>query len=62
MSMAFAEQFGSDLVGVKVRFLPHQAFVQVQVREIRPEMLDFARAVEAEFAELDRSVAMEVVG
>ncbi len=37
----FAEQFGSALVGVEVRVLPHQAFVQIGVREISPEMETF---------------------
>lgn len=36
--------------------------MQVQVRVLLPEMQDVARAVEAEFAELDRQVAVEVVG
>jgi len=57
----FARQFGSALVGVEVRVLPHQAFVQIGVREISPEMKTFSRAMEAEFAELDRQVAVQVV-
>lgn len=57
----FSRQFGPDLVGVKVRTLFHQAFVQIGVRKVRPEMETFSRAMEAEFAELDRQVEVKVL-
>ncbi len=35
--------------------------MQIEVRKISPEMETFSRAMEAEFAELDRQVAVQVL-
>jgi len=42
------------------RYLPHQARVRVKVRRLTPGMKEVARAIEEEFAELGRTVWVEL--
>lgn len=60
---AFQEKFENEIFDVRVNNkIPHQVFVKVRVQNVHPEMSAFARAMEQEFAELDRQVDIEVVG
>ena len=58
---AFQRHFASDLVDVKLNFLPHEALASVKMKQVRPEMTALAEAIENEFEELDRQVTINVV-
>ena len=59
---ACQRRFGDELIDVKVNnSVPHQAFVQIVVKTVTPEIKTFARDFEQEFAELDRHIDIQVV-
>jgi len=58
---AFQRKFKKEVCEVKVHDkIPHQYYVKVRVQNLRPEMTTLARAMEQEFAELDRHVDIQV--
>jgi hypothetical protein len=57
----FKEHFADSVLNVGVRFLPHEAFVEVRVKEISEDMKVTAQALEAEFDELGRRVTIGLI-
>ena len=58
----FQKHFDHEFLDAKVSFpVPHHANVRVRVKSIRPEITALARALELEFAELDRLINVEVM-
>ena len=59
---ACQRQFSDELVDVKVsNSIPNQAFVEIVVKTVTPEITTFAKDLKHEFAEMDRQVDIHVV-
>ena len=58
---AFQERFGNDFVDVQLRGLPHEIHGTVRMKNLCPEMRRLAQSMEAEFAEMDMPVSIDVM-
>ncbi|RLA42432.1 MAG: hypothetical protein DRQ97_14015 [Gammaproteobacteria bacterium] len=59
---ACQKRFGDELIDIKVSLsVPHQAFVQIVVKTVTPQITAFGGDLQQEFAELGRHIDVQVV-
>ncbi|SFJ99916.1 hypothetical protein SAMN04488082_11190 [Desulfomicrobium apsheronum] len=58
---AFQERFGNDFVDVQLRGLPHEIHGSVRMKNLCPEMQRLAQSMEAEFAEMDMALTLNII-
>jgi len=59
---AFREAYGNEIIGIACRpMMPHEAFVEIRVRQQKAGMVDLTKALTEELEELGRKITIRIV-